>query len=72
MYAMDATNPLRLYDCLIPEITAYRPHRILYDEMAQNNYVAKLQLKETEYAIVSTNLFYIFSLDVLRRIFLFY
>ena len=28
MYAMNARNPLKLYDCLIPEITAYRPMRI--------------------------------------------
>ena len=54
MYAMDSTNPLRLYDCLIPEITAYRPTRILYKEQEQNNYQAKLKLKETELAIVSS------------------
>ena len=28
MYAMNNRNPLKLYDCLIPEITAYRPMRI--------------------------------------------
>ena len=27
LYALDETNPLSLYDCLIPEITAYRPLR---------------------------------------------
>ena len=53
MYAMDSTNPLRLFDCLIPEITAYRPIRILYKEQEQNNYQAKLKLKETQLAIVS-------------------
>ena len=25
MYALDETNPLSLYDCLVPEITAFRP-----------------------------------------------
>ena len=28
MYAMNDRNPLQLYDCLIPEITAYRPMKI--------------------------------------------
>ena len=28
MYAVDSTNPLQLYDCLVPEITAFRPLRI--------------------------------------------
>ena len=28
MYAMNNRNPLKLYDCLIPEISAYRPMRI--------------------------------------------
>lgn len=27
MYALDMQNPLQLYDCLIPEIDAYRPTR---------------------------------------------
>ena len=28
MYAMNDRNPLQLYDCLIPEIDAYRPMKI--------------------------------------------
>ncbi len=31
MYALDATNPLSFYDCLIPELEAYRPKRIKPD-----------------------------------------
>ena len=32
MYALDETNPLSLYDCLVPEITAFRPlGRIITD-----------------------------------------
>ena len=53
MYAMDATNPLSLYDCLIPEITAYRPKKILTTQQEANNFEALLLLKEKELAIVS-------------------
>ena len=28
MYAMDATNPLSMFDCLIPELAVYRPRRL--------------------------------------------
>ena len=29
MYAIDMHNPLQLYDCLLPEIEAYRPKRVV-------------------------------------------
>ena len=60
MYALDSTNPLRLYDCLVPEITTYRPLRILTDELYDKNYIAKLMLKETELKIVSVLIEFIF------------
>lgn len=53
MYAMDSTNPLQLYDCLVPEITAYRPLRILTDDHRERNNLARLKLAETELKIVS-------------------
>ena len=53
IYAMDDTNPLRLYNCLIPEITAYRPMKILTDQQKANNFKALQKLKKTELAIVS-------------------
>ena len=54
MYAMDATNPLRLFDCLIPELTAYRPLRLPLDEsMYAQNYIAMQQVKETELKILN-------------------
>ena len=37
MYAMDDTNPLRLYDCLLPEITAYRPYKMTTKEQEAND-----------------------------------
>ena len=41
MYAMDATNPLKLFDCLVPEVTAYRPMRLpLSKEKYTLNYIA--------------------------------
>lgn len=41
MYALDATNPLSLFDCLIPEITAYRPLRLpLTEKQFRVNYEA--------------------------------
>lgn len=54
MYALDDANPLRLYDCLVPEIEAYRPlARTTSDEVALENNIAKLALKEAELKIVS-------------------
>ena len=29
MYAIDMHNPLQLYDCLLPEIEAYRTKRVV-------------------------------------------
>ena len=40
MYAMDDTNPLRLFDCLIPEITAYRPMKIFTAKKKADNFDA--------------------------------
>ena len=62
MYAMDSTNPLQLYDCLAPEITAFRPLRILTEEQGERNNIARLKLKETELAIVSSRLLLLPSL----------
>lgn len=57
MYAMDETNPLRLYDCLIPEINAYRPLRLpISKPKAIANSEAKLKLEETKLKIVSSSL----------------
>lgn len=53
MYAMDDTNPLRLFDCLIPEITAYRPMKIFRAKKKADNFDALYKLKEKELAIVS-------------------
>ena len=54
LYALDETNPLSLYDCLIPEITAYRPlRRPISDELTRTNFLARQKLKEAEYKIVS-------------------
>ena len=54
MYAMDATNPLRLFDCLIPELTAYRPLKLpLNQDTYVQNYIAMQNVKETELKIVS-------------------
>ena len=54
MYALDAANPLKLYDCLLPEIAAYRPlRRPITAAKSKANYEAKLRLKETELQIVS-------------------
>ena len=42
LYALDDTNPLSLYDCLIPELHAYRPlRRPITDELAMTNYAAR-------------------------------
>ena len=54
MYALDDTNPLRLYDCLVPEMEVHRQlGRVVTDERAQANHIAKLKLKKTEFKIVS-------------------
>ena len=56
LYALDETNPLSLYDCLIPELTAYRPlRRPMSDEQTRANFAARQKLKEAEYKIVSLN-----------------
>ena len=49
MYAMEEQNPLSLYNCLVPEIDAYRPLRPpLNKEIKEANLVAKYRLKELE------------------------
>ena len=56
MYALDATNPLSLYDCLIPEIEAYRPMKLPqfnFKQMIISNNEAKLKLAEKELRLVS-------------------
>jgi len=56
MYALDATNPLSLYDCLIPELEAYRPLKLPqfnFKQMIISNNEAKLKLAETQLKLVS-------------------
>ena len=53
IYALDETTPLRLYNCLVPEITAFRLQKVQTDKEAVVNYAAKLKLKELEFKIVS-------------------
>ena len=49
MYAMEEKNPLSLYNCLVPEIDAYRPLRPpLSKEVKEANLVAKYRLKELQ------------------------
>ena len=43
MFALEITNPLGLYDCLIPEINAYRPLKL--DHMRQENQVINFRAK---------------------------
>lgn len=46
---MEEQNPLSLYNCLVPEIDAYRPLRPpLNKEIREANLVAKYRLKELE------------------------
>ena len=47
MFAMEESNALSLYDCLVPEIDAYRPLRLpLSKENKETNFVAKYRLYE--------------------------
>ena len=44
---MEESNPLSLYDCLVPEIDAYRPLRLpLNKECKEENFVAKYRYYE--------------------------
>jgi len=51
IYAIDQTNPLGLYDCLIPEIAAYRPLRLdkMTYELSTTNYENMLKYKTVKY-----------------------
>lgn len=56
MYALDATNPLSLYDCLIPELEAYRPMKLPqfnFKQIIISNNEAKLKLAAKEVKLVS-------------------
>ena len=50
MYALDETNPLRFYNCLTPEITAFRKIRPadMSKKMREKNYVAKMELVDKQ------------------------
>ena len=69
MYALDATNPLSFYDCLLPELTAYRPRKLKLVHDIQD-YRAIHDLKNTELKIVS--LFFIFDLTLVLTVSVFY
>ena len=56
MYALDATNPLSLYDCLVPELEAHRPLKLPnfnFKKIVHDNNEAKLKLAELELKLVS-------------------
>ena len=54
MYALDVTNPLSFFDCLIPELEAYRPKRIDPDKTKMTfDYSQRLILAEKELYLVS-------------------
>ena len=56
MYALDATNPLSLYDCLVPELEAFRPLKLPnfnFKKIVHENNQAKLKLVEQEVKLVS-------------------
>ena len=55
MYAMDMETPLRLYDCLVPEIEAYRPQRLNFRTKweEEDHIEAKLKLAKYQWRLVS-------------------
>ena len=64
MYALDETNPLSLYDCLIPELEAYRPMRIqkMTKSKRTANAEAQLELVEKEIELVSVRIICVLTL----------
>lgn len=57
MYALDETNPLSFYNCLIPELAVYRPKRLQSFTKAKRtrNGEALLELAEKELLLVSAS-----------------
>lgn len=55
-FALDLNNPLDLYNCLVPEIAAFRPLKLerMMEENRKVNYLAQLQLERQKTQNVST------------------